>query len=229
MQHRIILFLILVGFLITGTACYAPYNTSSSPASATSTPQPVEKHLSAFSPIEGTDYMIAHISGNPADSAQEIFSPMRWTDRGYSEYSGYEVYNYVFFGSETETFNTLLPTNEYVVLQIIGFPYNTPTTKPEDFEPVKWWLYILAKEDTNKNNILDYADKLTIGITDVGGNTPAEVITDADSVLGHTLANDRNTLFVIYHSLDKNYVAKIDLPDRQVVSTNEINLGTDVK
>jgi hypothetical protein len=114
------------------------------------------------------------------------------------------------------------------VLQIVGFPTGLPTEKPEDFEPVKWWLYIVAKADTDENGILDYRDKLTIGVTDVGGNMPTEVLSDVESVLGHTL-KDENTLFVIYHSLDKNYVAKIDLPARQVVSTNEINLGEDVK
>jgi hypothetical protein len=226
MQRRILLSLILVSFLVTGTACYRP---TSSPDAAGSTPQPVEKHLSAFSPIEGTDYMIANISGNPADSAREAFSPFSWTERGYSGYSGYEIYNYVFFGSETETFNTLLPTNEYIVLQIVGFPSGTPTDKPEDFEPVKWWLYVLIKEDTDQNKILDARDKMTIGVTDVGANAPTEVIPDVDDLLGHTLSKDQDTLFVIYHSVDKNYVAKIDLSGRQVVSTNEINLGTDVK
>ena len=171
--------------------------------------------------------MIANISGNPEDE-RAVSSPFSWIERGYSGYSGFEIYNYVFFGTETETFNRLLPTNEYVVLQIIGFPSGTPTQNPEDFEPVRWWLYILAKADTDQNGTLDYQDKLTIGITDVGGNNPTEVIPEAESVLGHTLKDD-NTLFVIYHSLEKNYVAKIDLPGRQVLSTNEMDLGDDVK
>jgi len=34
---------------------------------------------------------------------------------------------------------------------------------------------------------------------------------------------------VIYHSLNKNYIAKMDLPGRQLVSTTEMNLGDDVK
>ena len=171
--------------------------------------------------------MIADISDNPGDERADA-SPFSWVERGYSGYSGYEIYNYVFFGSETETFNRLLPSNENVVLQIIGFPSGAPTDKPEDFEPIQWWLFVLAKSDTDKNGILDYQDKLTIGVTDVSGNSPTELISDVDSVLGHTLKDD-NILFVIYHSLDKNYVAKIDLPGRQVLSTNEIELGDDVK
>ena len=224
MQRRIPFFLAVVSLFITGAAC-GRVTQSINPVE--STPQPTEKHLSTFRAIEGTDYMIANISGNPAEERSDS-SPFSWIERGYSGYSGYEIYNYVFFGSETETFNKLLPTNEYVVLQITGFPSGVPTDKPEDFEPVKWWMYVLAKTDTDKNGILDYKDKLTIGITDVGGNGPAEVISDVDSVLGHMLKDD-DTLFVIYHSLDKNYVAKIDLPSRQVISMSEIDLGDDVK
>ena len=87
---------------------------------------------------------------------------------------------------------------------------------------------MLAKTDTDKNGVLDYKDKLTIGVTDVGGNSPTELIPEVERVLGHILKDD-NTLFVIYHSLDKNYTAKIDLPGRQIVSTTEMNLGDDVK
>jgi hypothetical protein len=223
MQPRIPLFLAVVSLLLVGIACGSP---SQPFAPAESTPQPVEKHLSAFRAIEGTDYLIADISGNPEDRADS--SLFNWVERGYSGYSGYEVYNYVFFGRQTETFNRLLPTNEYVVLQIIGFPSGVPTEKPEDSEPIQWWLFVVAKSDTDQNGILDYQDKLTIGVTDVGGNSPTEVIPDVESVLGHTLKDD-NTLFVIYHAADKNYVAKIDLPGRQVLSTNEIDLGADVK
>jgi hypothetical protein len=224
MQRYVPLFFAALSFLILGAAC-GRLTQSINPVK--STPQLTEKHLSAFQPIEGTDYMIANISGNPAEE-RSASSPFSWIERGYSGYSGYEIYNYVFFGRETETFNRLLPTNEYVVLQIIGFPSGAATDKPEDFESVRWWLYVLAKADTDKNGILDYQDKLTIGVTDVGGNSPTEVIPDVDNVLGHTLKDD-NTLFVIYHSLDKNYVAKIDLPSRQIVSTNEMDLGNDVK
>lgn len=225
-QRSLPLFFIIASLLILGTACSRRVEPVEP---GNGTPRPVEKHLSAFSPIEGTEYMIATISGDPSEGAREYLSPFNWTERGYSGYSGYEIYNYVFFGSETETFNKLLPTNEDLVLQIVGFPSGTPTEKPEDFEPIRWWLYILAKEDTNQNKVLDSQDKLTLGVTDVGGNTPTEVIADVEAVLGHTLANDQSTLFVMYHLQDQNYVAKIDLPGRQVVSTTEIDLGDDVK
>jgi len=221
MQYRIPFLVILISLI--GVGCNR-FTQSPNSAGIEATPQPVEKHLSAFRPIEGTSYMIADISGNPQTEERGSFSPFRWIESGYS---GYEIYNFVFFSSETETFNRLLPTNEYVVLQIVGLPSGTPTDKPEDFESVRWWLYVLAKTDTDKNGILDYKDKITIGVTDVGGNSPTELIPYIDSMLGNMLKDD--TLFVIYHSLDKNYVAKTDLPGRTLVSTNEMNLGEDVK
>jgi hypothetical protein len=227
MQRRILLLTIFISLISIGMGC-SRFTQSQNSTGIEVTPQIVEKHLSAFRPIEGTSYMIADISGNPQVEERGSFSPFRWIESGYSGYSGYEIYNYVFFNSETETFNRLLPTNESVVLQIVGFPSGTPTEKPEDFEPIRWWMYVLAKADTDKSGVLDYKDKLTIGVTDVGGNNPTELIPDVDAVLGQIL-KDENTLFVMYHSLDKNYIAKIDLPGRQLVGTTEIGLGDDVK
>lgn len=223
-MQRSVLFFAILSLFMAGISC-GRMSQPSGPVE--STPQVVEKHLSAFRPIQGTNYMIADISGSPPSSERD-FSPFSWIERGYSGYAGYAIYNYVFFNSETEMFNRLVPTNEYVVLQIMGFPSGTSPVEPEDFEPIRWWSYLLVKEDTDKNGVLDYKDNLTLGITDVGGNAPTELILEIDHVLGQTLTDD-NTLFVMYHLRDKNYVAKIDLPGRQVVSTTELDLGDDVK
>jgi len=179
MPYRILLLSVVVSLGLIGAGCNR-FTQSTNSLGMEATPQPVEKHLSAFRPIEGTSHMIADISGNPQTEERGSFSPFRWIESGYSGYSGYEIYNFVFFSSEAETFNRLLPTNEYVVLQIVGLPSGAPTDKPEDFEPVRWWLYVLAKTDTDKNGILDYKDKITIGVTDVGGNSPTELIPDID-------------------------------------------------
>ncbi|HET9908436.1 MAG TPA: hypothetical protein VFQ23_17435 [Anaerolineales bacterium] len=225
MLRRILSFS-MISLAIMGAACS---RLTQSPSSViATTPKVVEKHLSAFRPIEGTSYMIADISGNPQVEERGSFSPFRWIDSGYSGYSGYEIYNFVFFNSQTETYNRLMLTNEFVVLQIAGFPPGTPTENPADFKPVMWWMYVLAKADTDQNGVLNYQDKLTIGVTDVGGNSPTELIPNVDSVLGQILKED-DTLFVIYHSLDKNYIAKIDLPGRLVISTAEMSIGEDVK
>lgn len=225
MPHRILTLTFAI-LLFLGTACS---RLTQPPSSLTpGAPKVVEKHLSAFRPIQGTGYMIADISGNPQVEERGSFSPFSWIERGYSGYSGYEIYNYVIFNSQLETYNRLLLTNEHVVLQIVGFPTGTPTEKPEEFKPVMWWMYVLAKADTDKNGVLNYQDNLTIGVTDVGGYSPAEVILNADGLLGQILKED-DTLFVIYHYQDKNYIAKIDLPGRQLISNVEMSIGEDVK
>src|SRR4030095_13932816 len=117
MQRRILLLAVIASLIPIAVACNRITQSPNS-AGIEATPQPVEKHLSAFRPIEGTSFMIADISGNPQPEERGSFSPFRWIESGYSGYSGYEIYNYVFFNSETEIFNKLLPTNESVVLQI---------------------------------------------------------------------------------------------------------------
>ena len=221
MRHRILLLTIL-NLSIIGTACSRLIQT---PISTTPS---VGKYLSAFQPIDGTSYMIANISGNPQVEERGNVTSFSWIERGYSGYNDYEIYNHVIFNSQLETYNRLLLTNAYVVLQLIGLPPGTPTEKPEDFRPVMWWMYIFVKSDTDQNGVLNYQDKLTVGVTDVGGYSPTEVILDVDSVLGQILKED-DTLFVIYHLGNKNYIAKIDLPGRQLLNTLDMSIGEDVK
>ena len=63
MQHRILLFVSVVSLVVSAVACNR--FTQSPNSVAGGTPQLVEKHLSAFRPIEGTNYMIADVSGDP--------------------------------------------------------------------------------------------------------------------------------------------------------------------
>jgi hypothetical protein len=68
---------------------------------------------------------------------------------------------------------------------------------------------------------------LTLGVSDVGGNGYADLIADVDGLLGHIYKD--NILFVIYNSSEKNYIAKINLPARELVTMTEMDLGDDVK
>src|SRR5262245_24979823 len=95
MQRRILLLTVFLSLLSIGVGC-SRFTRSQNSVGIEATPQIVEKHLSAFRPIEGTGYMIADISGNPQIEERGSFSPFRWIDSGYSGYSGYEIYNYVF-------------------------------------------------------------------------------------------------------------------------------------
>ncbi len=147
----------------------------------------------------------------------------------YSSYSS-NTYNYVFFNQATEQYHRLLPSNEYVIYQTSGFPilqYNP--AKPDQPAPtLKWWVYSVIKKDTNANGSLDDKDKLTIALSDVGGNGYTELIDGVDAVLSQVYKDD-SALFIIYNSDNKNYIAKINPSTREVVSTTEMDLGEDVK
>ena len=226
MKRPLIIFIITASLIIAGTSCQLlsspnPSKPNSEPAP---TLQPVEKILSAFS----TKYLMARISAEPA-SREQSGNPLTWIASSYTS-NGYETYNYVFFDLNTETYQRLLPTNDIVIPQIMGFPvaeYNSSdTTQPP--LPIEWWLYVMVKADTDQNGRLDFEDKLTLGISDVGGNGFTEIIPDVDSQLGE-IYKDGSTLFLIYNANEKNYIAKINLPTRKVVTTTEMDLGEDVK
>jgi|GEM_PF-1268644 len=231
MKRKFILFITVISFMVVSTSCTKllsgsrPSDTNSEPAP---TLQPVEKILSVFSPIAGTNYLMARISADPG-SRERSANPLTWIESSYSS-DGYETYNYVFFDLGSESYQRLLPTNDSVILQIIGFPIPDYTTTEPAVPPlpIKWWLYVIVKADTNKNGNLDFQDKQTLGISDVGGNGFAEVVIDVDNLLGEVY-KDGSTLFVIYNSNEKNYLTKINLPTREVVTTTEMDLGEDVK
>ena len=225
------LFLLFVSVMLVSASCrYALESRDPSQAASNtaSTPVPVEKVLSTFDQIEGTHYLMARISANP-DARDSSGGPLSWLESGYSSYS-YDTYNFVFFDLDTETYHRLLPSNKSVILQLTGFPTPVYDASQPDAPrpPIEWWLYTIVKADTDGNGVMNYEDILTLGVSDVGGNGFTEVVGDVDNLLGH-LYDDNSSLFVIYHSNGKNYIAKINLSTREVLSTTEMDLGEDVK
>jgi hypothetical protein len=191
--------------------------------------QPVQKVLSSFNPIKGTDYLMAGIVAIPGERESSI-NPLDWINSsGYSSYSS-NTYNYVFFNLATEQYHRLLPSNEYVIYQTSGFPtFEYDPAKPDQPAPtVEWWVYSVIKKDTNGNGFLDFKDDLTVGLSDVGGNGYTELIEKVDAILSQVY-KDSSALFIIYSADEKNYIAKINPSAREVVSTTEMDLGEDVK
>ena len=222
---------LLIAFALILTACIpALVDRSPSQGSAPApTLQPVEKVLSSFNPIKGTDYLMAGIIAIPGER-ESSFNPLEWINSsGYSSYSS-NTYNYVFFNLATEQYHRLLPTNEYVVYQTSGFPslQYDPANPDQPAPTVEWWTYSVIKKDTDGNGYLGYGDDLTVGISDVGGNGYTELIENVDTVLSQVY-KDNSALFIIYNADKKNYIAKINPSTREVLSTTEMELGEDVK
>lgn len=193
-------------------------------------PKPVEKTLSTFTPILGTDYLMAGIV--PVEVGRDSsLNPFEWiSSSGYSGYSPYLTYNYVFFNTQTADYHRLLPDNNSVIFQTAGFPQlvydpNDPT-KPAPV--IEFWMFNIVKADTNADGYLDYRDKITIGIADVSGGNYTELITNVDAIQSQYYDTPSN-FFIIYNVNDKNFIAKVNPITRQIISTTEMDLGEDVK
>jgi hypothetical protein len=229
-MKRLLLFLCLPALLLS--ACIPDIAREISPANAgpASTPKPVEKSLSSFNPIQGTDYLMAGIIPKPV-TRETSLNPFQWINSSFSSgYSTYFTYNYVFFNVETEEYHRLLPANEYVITQTSGFPQLVyDPANPEQPAPViEFWMYSVVKSDGNGDGALDYRDAFTISISDVGGNGYTELIENADAILSLHYKDNLN-FFVIYTAGEKNFIAKINPAARTLVSTTEMDLGGDVK
>lgn len=193
--------------------------------------KPISKTLGNFQSIDGTNYLIASVTSNNSEASvfSELFSSGRWYGGG----SGYSQYNLVFLDVTSETVYPLLPTNDNEIVSMEGFPKPVPSftnqsQPPQPAHPIAWWLFSIVASDTNQDNNLSALDKQTISVSDVGGKGYAEIISNVDNLLG-TAYKNTNTLLVIYRSDGKNYLAHVDLPSRQVTSTEELPLGGEIK
>ncbi|MBL8063075.1 MAG: hypothetical protein JNK32_08665 [Anaerolineales bacterium] len=232
MKHSSIFFSLAV-LAFSTFACSRNLNPQATPANAetASTPVYVEKTLAAFNPIQGTDYLMAGIVP-AAVTRDSSFNPFEWINnsRYYSGYSSYATYNYVFFNVETAAYQRLLPNNEYIIYQTAGYPQQVydPNAPDKPAPVIEFWVYGVVKGDFNNDGFMDYQDKITVGISDVGGNGYTELIENVDSILSQYY-KDPSTLFVIYRVNEKNFIAKLNPSTRELVSTTEMDLGEDVK
>lgn len=229
MKH-IVPFIIVLGLILTSCIPnFGERNPSANPAAPAPTLQPVRKILSPFNPIKGTNYQMAGVISAPV-ARESSLNPLEWINSSSSSSYSSGTYNYVFFNLDTEQYNRLLTTNEYVIYQTSGFPaLQYDSANPDQPAPtVEWWVYSIIKNDTNKDGFLGYGDKLTIAVSDVGGNSYTELIENVDSVLSQ-IYKDGSAFFVIYNADKNNYIAKINPSTREVLSTTEMDLGGDVK
>lgn len=230
-MKRLLLFLFLLVVFST-SACISNIGREISPAGAdpASTPKPVEKALSSFNPIQGTNYLMAGIIPKPEtrETSLSLFDLINSSSS--SGYSSYFTYNYVFFNVNTETYHRLLPTNDYVFTQTTGFPQLVyDPANPNQPAPVtEFWMYGIVKTDSNADGFLDYRDKFTIAVSDVGGNGYTELIENADAILSQYY-KDASAHFIIYAAGEKNFIAKINPLTRELLSTTEMELGEDIK
>ncbi len=231
-MKRLSVFLLAFAISFSTLACgrsIVPQDSSVN-ADAPVAPKPVEKTLSSFNPIIGTEYLMAGIV--PVDVARDAsLNPFEWiSNSGYSSYTTYGTYNYVFFNTQTEEYHRLLPDNNSIIFQTAGFPqFVYDPNDPEKPAPIiEFWMFNIVKADTNADGYFDYRDKLTIGIADVSGANYTELISNVDAIQSQYY-KDPSNFFIIYNVNDKNFIAKVNPITRQIISTTEMDLGEDVQ
>ncbi len=230
-MKRIPLAIIALGTMLAITACIRDIvgRTPSENLEPAPTLQPVEKILSSFTPIQGTNTLMAGVIAAPV-SRESSLNPLEWINNSSYSSNSSGTYNYVFFNLSTEEYKRLLPANDYVIFQTSGFPtlQYDPANPDQSAPTVEWWVYSIIKKDTNNDGYLGYEDKLTIGISDVEGGGYTELIENVDAVLSQ-IYKDGSAMFIIYNADQKNYIAKINPSTREIISTIEMDLGQDIK
>jgi hypothetical protein len=229
-MKRLSILLLAISFSILACGRNIIPQDSSVNAEAPDAPKPVEKTLSSFNPILGTDYLMAGIV--PVEVTRDSsLNPFEWISRsGYSGYSSYATYNYVFFNTQTEEYHRLLPDNNSVIFQTAGFPQQVydPNDPNKPAPIIEFWVFNIIKADANGDTYFDYRDKLTIGISDVSGGNYTELIQNVDAIQSQYY-KDPSNFFIIYNVNDKNFIAKVNPITRALISTTEMDLGEDVK
>ena len=212
---RRLILAVLAVLTLAGSACSRTPLVASAP---TLTATPAAKTLGEFTLIEDTDFLMAPIR-DATDSASS------YIDYERGGYWG-PVNNYVFLDRRTQTFQQLLPTNDYVIARAYALE---PPSAGTEAPTILGWLYCVVKADTDGDNELSLTDKIILSLSDVSGARYTEVLIDVDDVYGRTLSNS-STLLIIYRKNEHKYMTSIDLSSYAVVATFELAfLGPEVK
>ena len=209
--------LLLLLLLLAGCSAGNP-SEGAAPAAAPPAPS---KALGSFSPIRGTDYLVAPIVQSTAARETSGFS------LSSSGYTPATTHNLVFLNEQDETIRQLLPTND----QVLVFQNSFPTPREEKLEtpPIAWFLYGIVAADSNGDGRLDQEDLQTLAVSDAGSQGYTALLTDVEAIRGTTLS-DPTTLLVMLRQGGSYQLARIDLPARTVADLTPFPpLGSDVE
>lgn len=183
------------------------------------------RFLESFQRVSGTPFLMAAIRSSAYYQRSSLASYSSGTS---------DAHNYVFLDMENQSFRRLLPTNDYLISEAAALPEASVRTQvksagDDDSVGVRWWLFDVVKQDTNRDGELDEKDLHTLGVSDAGGSGYTELIEGIRKQYGRAL-RDPDTLVVIYESGGVKRVSLIDLPKRAVISTKPLpDLGPDLK
>ena len=203
-----------VGLLLLGVLGYAAYqiymNTfrerSISGVVNTAQDKPLQFSLGSLIPIAGTPYYLAPIS------AEQNYR------QDYYDKAATSVRNYLVININEQSAVRLLPQNNSLLLnaEAVG----QKNDKGEIIKAEALW-YQVVKTDTNGDQRLTEADTKAIALSDVSGKNYTEVLPQIDRLLA-TVQPTPTTLMLVYELKQKNYITQINIPQRQVIKTQEL-------
>jgi hypothetical protein len=186
------------------------------------------RSLERFNRVPGTPFLMAAIRSVAGDRRSSLSSLGSYSS-GISP-----THNYIFLNVENQSFRRLLPTNDYFICECVSLPEALDGAPVRDAVnrgrlDVRWWLFDVVKQDTDRDGDLDGDDLRTLAVSDAGGSGYTELIGGIREHYGRAL-RDPDTLVVVYESAGAKRVSLIDLPKRAVISTASFpDLGPDVK
>lgn len=156
--------------------------------------------------LSGTDYLMAS-----ASSKQSY-------QMSHYEKEATAARNYLFINAVDKSMSWLLPHNNFLFLS------NQRLSKKDHDDAASlsnWMKYSYIKDDSNRDQRLTGQDKISIAISDVTGKGFTEVLENIDFILGSYL-RDEDVLLIFYERNEKDYLAEINLPKKQVTDTREL-------
>jgi|WetSurMetagenome_2_1015567.scaffolds.fasta_scaffold01504_10 hypothetical protein len=151
-------------------------------------------------------------------NSDSIIFPLE-TNQSFSlAYSGKQansVRNMLFVNLKTEHSKWLLESNNSLIAH-----YELLNEKNEHFgnKDIIAIMYLIVKEDTNKDSRLSDEDLKTIAISAPDGSRFTEIISSVNSLLGHAVV-DKSKLFIAYQSNDEDRQVVIDMPGFRIRSS----------
>jgi len=167
--------------------------------------------LGNFLTIPGAGCMVA-----PLNSVQSY-------SRSLNEKDLSAVRNYLFLNVQDKSTRWLTPKHDRLILSMewMAADGSSENKWGTDKKPVKWLIFQVVPSDTDGDGRLTENDRKAIAVANPDGSQYAEVVRDADELLGTTwMAGDK--LLLIYTAGGKSLVSEIDLPGRKVSVTKEL-------
>ncbi|MDX2254362.1 MAG: hypothetical protein NW214_02500 [Pseudanabaenaceae cyanobacterium bins.39] len=147
-------------------------------------------------------------------------------DQGLSGYKGYQpIQNYIFFNTANQAFYLLKPTDQSLLLSTLTLRESPDTdASGNNAEMSKvvaptGFVYLVADQDTNNDQRIDYADLKKIAISDLSG-LRFKILLDRVTQLKGASSLQNNRVFIFYLADQQLKAAEVDWRSQSVINTS---------